>query len=294
VARTETAPPTGGGLARAPSAGLVIGAIASVQFGAALAATLFARLGPGGVTFLRLSFASVVLLAVGRPRLRGHARHELALAAVFGLVLAGMNLSFYEALDRIPLGIAVALEFVGPLAVAVYGSRHRLDLLWVVLAAFGILALTGHGAHGLDGQGVALALLAGAFWAAYIVLNARLGRAYEGGEGLAIAMCIGALAIAPFGVAAGGMHLIEPESLALGGAVGILCSAIPYSFELEALRRISTSLFGVLMSLEPAMAALAGFLVLGQALQARDLFGIALVITASVGASRRREPAIAV
>jgi inner membrane transporter RhtA len=294
VARTETALPTGAGLQGAPSAGLVIGAIASVQFGAALAATLFARLGPGGVTFLRLTFASIVLLAVGRPRLRGHARHELVLAAVFGLVLAAMNLSFYEALDRIPLGIAVALEFVGPLAVAVYGSRHRLDLLWVALAVAGILALTAHGEHGLNGLGVALALLAGCFWAAYIVLNARLGRAYEGGAGLAIAMCIGALAVAPFGIAAAGVHLIEPESLALGAAVGILCSAIPYSFELEALRRISTSLFGVLMSLEPAMAALAGFLVLGQALRPRDLLGIGLVITASVGASRRREPAIAV
>jgi inner membrane transporter RhtA len=275
-----------GPFARAPSGGLVVGAIASVQFGSSLAATLFARLGPGGTVFLRLLSAAIVLLLLWRPRLRGRTRQELLLAGVFGLVLAAMNLSFYAALDRIPLGIAVSVEFIGPLAVAVAGSRRRLDLLWVALAAIGILALTRPGVHGLNDLGLLLALGAGCLWGAYILLNARLGRAFEGSTGLTLAMCVAAMAALPSGVASGGRHLLEPASLALGSAVGILSSAIPYSFEVEALRRIKPPVFGVLMSLEPAVAALAGFLVLGQGLAARALLGIALVVLASVGASR--------
>ncbi len=283
---SHTATREGGLLTRAPSGGLVIGAIASVQFGSALAATLFARLGPGGAVFLRLVSAAVVLMALWRPSLRGRTPRELALAALFGVVLAGMNLSFYEALQRIPLGIAVAIEFIGPLAVAVAGSRRRLDLLWIVLAAAGITALTRGGTHGLDGLGIALALAAGSLWGSYILLNARLGRAFEGSTGLALAMCVAAIAGLPAGIADGGTHLFELQSLALGTAVGLLSSAIPYSFELEALRRIAPPVFGVLMSIEPAMAALAGFLVLDQGLGARAILGIALVVIASVGASR--------
>jgi inner membrane transporter RhtA len=284
-----------GPFARAPSAGLVVGAAASVQFGSSLAATLFEKLGPGGTVLLRLASAALVLLLLWRPRMRGRSARELLLAGIFGVVLAAMNLSFYEAIDRIPLGIAVAVEFVGPLALAVAGSRRRLDLLWVVLAGVGILALTRGGVHGLDGLGLAYALAAGCLWAAYILLNARLGRAFEGSTGLTLAMCIGAVAVLPVGIAAAGSHLLEPASLALGAAVGILSSAIPYSFELEALRRIAAPTFGVLMSLEPAVAALAGLLVLGQELGARALLGIALVVVASVGASRATsEPPIAV
>jgi len=273
-------------LARAPSGGLVLGAIASVQFGASLAATLFQRLGPGGTAFLRLASAAVVLLAVWRPRIRGRGRDELLLAAVFGLVLASMNLSFYEAMARIPLGIAVAVEFVGPLAVAVGGSRRALDLLWVALAVLGILALTHSGVHALNETGVLLALLAGCLWGGYILLNARLGQAFEGSTGLTLALCVAAVAMLPVGIASGGSHLLEPGSLLLGAAVGVLSSAIPYSFEVEALRRIAPAVFGVLMSLEPAVAVLAGFLVLGQTLGVRALAGIALVMVASVGASR--------
>jgi inner membrane transporter RhtA len=273
-------------LQRAPSGALVVGAIASVQFGASLAATLFQRVGPAGTVFLRLSSAAIVLLALWRPRLRGRSRYELLLAGAFGLVLAGMNLSFYEALQRIPLGIAVAIEFVGPLAVAVAGSRRRLDALWVGLAVLGILALTHGGAHSLSGTGVALALLAGCLWGCYILLNARLGRAFAGSTGLTLALCMAALVTLPVGVAVAGTHLLEPSCLALGAAVGVLSSAIPYTFEVEALRRIAAPLFGVLMSLEPAMAALAGFVVLGQGLGVRALLGIALVMCASVGASR--------
>ena len=281
-----TRPAGAGPLAGAPSGGLVLGAIASVQFGSSLAATLFHTLGPAGTVFLRLASAAIVLVLLWRPSLRGHSRQELMLATCFGLVLAAMNLSFYEAIARIPLGIAVAIEFVGPLAVALGGSRRKLDLLWVAVAVVGILALTRPDTHGLDGLGVILALAAGALWGTYILLNARLGRAFAGSTGLALAMIPAALVALPFGIASGGSHLLEPGPLALGAAVGMLSSAIPYSLEVEALRRIAAPVFGVLMSIEPAVAALAGFLVLGQSLGARALIGIALVISASVGAAR--------
>ncbi len=264
----------------------MLGAIASVQFGSSLAATLFSRIGAGGTVFLRLAFAMVILLAVWRPSLRGRSRRQLGLAGLFGLVLAAMNLSFYEALARIPLGIAVSVEFVGPLAVALAGSRRRVDLVWIVLAVAGIALLTHGTARGLDGLGVALALLAGCFWAAYILVNARVGRDFEDASGLALAMCVAAVVMVPVGIASGGARLLRPALLAQGAAVGLLSSAIPYSLELEALRRIAAPTFGVLMSLEPAMAALAGFLVLGQNLGLRALLGIGCVVLASLGASR--------
>jgi inner membrane transporter RhtA len=270
---------------------LVLSAITSVQFGSALAATLFARLGPGGAVLLRLLSATIVVLALWRPRLRGRPPRELLLAVAFGLVLAGMNVTFYHAIHRIPLGIAVTIEFVGPLAVAVAGSRRRIDLLWVALAGAGILALTRGGAHGLDALGVLLALVAGGFWGIYILLNARVGQAFERGTGLALAMCVASLVTLPVGLVEGGTHLLEPRSLALGAAVGMLSSAIPYSFEIEALRRIAVPVFGVLMSLEPGMAAIAGLIVLGQGLGARAVVGIALVVVASIGASRQARAA---
>jgi inner membrane transporter RhtA len=282
-------------LSRAPSGGLVVGAIASVQFGSAIAATLFASVGPGGAVLLRLVSATIMLLVLWRPRLRDRRRGELLLAAAFGLVLAGMNLSFYHAIHRIPLGIAVTIEFIGPLAVAVSGSRRLIDVVWVALAALGIVALARGQTHGLDLLGAGLALIAGCLWGVYILLNARVGRAFERGTGLALAMCVAAVAALPAGLIEGRGHLLEPRSLALGTAVGLLSSAIPYSFENEALRRIAPSVFGVLMSLEPAMAAIAGLIVLGQSLSTRAVVGIALVVCASIGASRRtREAPVAV
>ena len=278
-------------LAPAPSPALVLGAIASVQFGAAIATTLFSRIGPGGAVWLRLVFGTLILLPLWRPRWRGRPRREILLACLFGFVLASMNFTFYSAIHRIPLGIAVTLEFVGPLAVAIAGSRRPLDLVWVAFAAAGILALTGGGVHHLDALGVVLALVAGGLWAAYILINARVGRAFEGGTGLSLAMCVASLLMVPVGIAQGGSNLLEPRVLLLGAAVGLLSSAIPYSFENEALRRIDPGVFGVLMSIEPAMAALAGLILLGQGLAAREVVGIALVVVASVGAARRAREA---
>jgi inner membrane transporter RhtA len=286
VAAVQTRPEAGL-LSRAPSPLLVLGGIASVQFGSAIAATLFSRVGPGGAVLLRLASATVVLLAVWRPGLKDHSRRELALAALFGLILAGMNLTFYHSIQRIPLGIAVTFEFVGPLAVAVAGSRRPVDFAWVALAGGGILALTHGGTHGLDPLGVVLALTAGVLWGSYILVNARLGQAFSDGSGLALAMAVATFLALPVGLAEGGSKLLGGHALLLGCAVGMLSSAIPYSFELEALRRIATGVFGVLMSIEPAMAALAGLIVLGQRLSAREAIGILLVVIASVGASRR-------
>jgi inner membrane transporter RhtA len=195
-----------------------------------------------------------------------------------------MNLTFYEAIARIPLGIAVTVEFAGPLAVAIALSRRKLDALWVVLAAAGILLLA-RGGGDIETGGVLLALLAGAFWAAYILLSARAGQAFPGGSGLAIAMVVGGVALLPVGVVGGGSELLDPGLLAAGAGVALLASAIPYSLELEALRRLPAQAFGILMSLEPALAALAGFVILGEGLRPRDVIAIVLVAAASAGAS---------
>ena len=263
---------------------LVFVAVTSVQFGAALARTLFDEAGPAGTVFLRVVFAAVVLAVLWRPAVRGHSAADWRLIAAFGLTLAAMNFFFYESIDRIPLGLAVTFEFVGPLGVAIAGSRRVLDFLWVGLAAAGILLIAAPGTSDLDPLGVAYALIAGGCWAAYILLSARTGRAFPGGGGLALAMCVSAVVLIPAGVSAAGSALLDPEVLVLGAAVAILSSAIPYSAEFEALRLLPEHVFGVLLSLEPAVAALAGYLVLDQSLVARELFGIALVAGAVAGA----------
>jgi inner membrane transporter RhtA len=271
---------------RIPPTLLVLAAIASVQFGAALAKSLFDEAGPGGTVFLRALFAAIVLVAVFRPALRGHSRSDWRLLAVFGVVLAAMNLSLYEALERIPLGVAVTFEFVGPLGVAIAGSRRALDLAWIVLAAAGIVLLSDFGTADLDGVGVALALVAGGFWAAYILLTVRVGSAFPGGTGLALAMVLSAVLLVPVGVADAGGQLLVGSVLVVGAGVAILSSAIPYALELEALRRLPSGVFGVMMSIEPAMAALAGFIVLDEGLATRELAAILLVVAASAGAAR--------
>jgi inner membrane transporter RhtA len=278
-----------------PSSLLIFGMI-TVQLGAALAKDLFSSLGPAGVVFLRVGFAALTLLAIWRPwrhlraeRIAGAGRRDYLAVVAFGLILAVMNLTFYSALDRIPLGVTVTIEFIGPLSVAVAGSRRALDLLWVALAVGGILLLAPLGVLGtvpLDPLGLLLALGAGACWAVYILLTARVGKAFPGGSGLSLAMAVGAVALLPVGVAGAGSALLNPRLLLLGAGVGLLSSVIPYSLEMAALRRISTSAFGVLMSLEPAIAALIGWLVLREALELRAIIALVLVTTAAIGATR--------
>ncbi len=260
----------------------MIGAIVSIQVGAAIATTLFDEVGPGGAVFLRIFFAAIVLMALWRPALslETGARDVVAL----GVLLGVMNLTFYLALDRIPLGIAVTLEFVGPLTVAILGSRRRLDLLWVALAAGGLILLAPVPGSDLDALGCAFALFAGGCWGLYILVTARVGRALPGGAGLALAMVIASVVTLPAGIVDGGGGLFDGELLAIAFGVAILSSAIPYSLELEALRRLPASTFGVLMSLEPAVAATAGFLVLSQGLAAREVIAVGLVLAASAGA----------
>lgn len=269
------------GRERAAAVVLVLAAAVSPQVGAVIAVSLFDELGPAGAAFLRLAFAAIVLWAIWRPRLAG----DLRLAGAFGVALGLMNWSFYEAIDRIPLGVAVTIEFAGPLLVAVIGSRRPLDGVWIALAAVGIVVLVNPGGGSMDAAGVGFAVAAGAFWMAYIYLSKRTGAAFPGGSGLAIAMAVGALIVLPAGVIQAGGALAEPHLLGSALVVAIASSVLPYSLELVALRRLPEAVFGVLMSLDPAVAALAGFLVLHQDLGVRELLGIAMVIVASAGAA---------
>lgn len=269
---------------RPVAVGLVLAAAGSLQVGAAFAVTLFDELGPGGAAFLRLALAAIVLWAIWRPRIPSHP-HDLRLAVAFGVALGLMNWSIYESIARIPLGVAVTIEFAGPLLVAVIGSRRPLDGLWVALAAAGILLLADPGGGSIDGLGVLFALCAAACWMAYIYLSKRTGETFPGGSGLALAMAVGALVVLPAGVVQGEAALVQPDLLGAALVVALASSVLPYSLELEALRRLPAAVFGVLMSLEPAVAALAGLVVLDQALGAPELVAIAMVVVASAGAT---------
>lgn len=263
---------------------LLLGSISSVQFGAAFANKLFARAGPAGVVLLRLLLAAVVLTVVVRPSLRNRTRGDLLAVLTYGLILGTMNWTFYESLARLPIGVAVTIEFVGPLGVAIAGSRKPLDALWVVLAGGGVVLLAFRGdKHDISTLGVLFALIAGGCWAGYILVSQRVGKTFAQLDGLAIALCIGSIVVVPAGIVQGGSALLRPSVLAGGLAVAMLSSIIPYSLELIALRRLSTATFGLLMSLEPAVAALAGVLVLGQTLHPVTLAAIAMVVVASAG-----------
>ncbi|MFI9409860.1 MULTISPECIES: EamA family transporter [Nocardia] len=272
------------GLGGVPPTALVLAGIVSVQVGAAVATQLFAATGAAGAVMLRLVFAGIVLLVIWRSSLRV-GRGALPVVLGYGAVLALMNLSFYEAIDRIPLGMAVTIEFLGPLTVALAGSRRWIDPLWAVLAGAGVLLLT-RADGDVDWVGVMFALAAAACWAGYILLSAALGERTSGGGGLALAMAFGGLVMLPVGVIDAGAALLQPAVLAAGFAVAMLSSVLPYSVELEALRRIPPRVFGVLMSLEPAVAAIAGLVVLGQVMNLGQWAGVGCVVAASAGATR--------
>jgi inner membrane transporter RhtA len=277
---------------RASAVGLVFAAACSVQGGAAVAKSLFPQLGPPGVVFLRLLFGSAALWAIARPQLRHRRRADLRLIAALGVVLVSMNITFYEALARVPLGIAVTVEFVGPLAVAVLGSRKAVDLLWVALAGAGVGLLADGGGTAVRPLGIVLAATAGFFWALYILIGVRVGRAFSGATGLAPAMALGALLMAPWGILSAGHHLRDAQLVGAAVGVGLLSSALPWSLELEALRRLPPHVFSVVLSLEPALAALAGFVFLHEHLHTRAWVAIALVMLASAGAAGRHAPPV--
>lgn len=276
---------------------LVLAAVVSVQFGGALAATLIPDVGVTGSVTLRLVLAAAILLLVARPRLRGHTARDWRTVAAFAAALAVMNLAFYASLQRLPIGVAVTVEFVGPLVLAAATSRRRKDVLAVLAAAIGVVLISGALTtrwSDLDLVGLGLALLAGACWAAYIITSARTGAAFPQLDGLAIAMAIAAVAVAPFGIWEAGGDLLQGDILMKGLGIALLSSVLPYSLELVALRSLSANVFGILLSLEPAAAALAGLLVLDQTLGAVRLAGMALVVVASVtvlGSGRGTTPA---
>lgn len=269
-----------------PAVLLVIAGLACQEIGASIAVLLFPQTGPLGMVMLRLVFSALLLLAIARPRLRGRSRADWTAVALFGLVLAGMNGLFYLALERLPLGVTVTIEVLGPLVLSIVASRRASAWLWAGLALIGVVALGGGGWDRLDPLGVLFALGAAASWAGYILASARVGRAFPKLDGLALAMAFGAILALPFGILDAGAALLRLELVALGAVVAVLSSTIPYAFELIALRRLPAAAFAIMMSLAPATAALAGFVFLGQNMTWLELVGIALVIAASIGAVR--------
>jgi inner membrane transporter RhtA len=262
----------------------VIVGLACQEVGASLAVMLFPQVGPLGMVMMRLVFSALLLLAIARPRLVGHSRRGWTSVVMFGLVLLGMNGLFYLALERLPLGVTVTIEVLGPLTLSILASRRASSLVWAGLALVGVAALGGGGWDRLDPLGVLFALGAAVAWAFYILASARVGREFPRLDGLALAMVVGAVLSLPFGIADAGAALLRWELLALGAAVAVLSSTIPYALELIALRRLPAAAFAILMSLGPATASLAGFLLLGQRLSMLEIVGIALVIAASIGA----------
>jgi inner membrane transporter RhtA len=272
-----------------PPPALILLGIVSVQVGAALAKGLFARLPPDSLVMIRLLTSAVVLGVAYRSSLRGlkrlHSWRDIGVAALFGLTLAGMNTCFYQALARLPLGIVVTIEFLGPLGVSILASRRRLDVVWALLALGGVVLLA-RGSGDVTLAGVGFALLAATGWAGYILLSEATGRRFPGSSGLAVASVVGAAVMLPVGIGAAGPALLDVKPLLAAVGVSLLSSVIPYTLELEALRRVSTRVFGILMSLEPAVGALAGLVFLGEVLRWREWLAIVLVITACVGATR--------
>ncbi|MCK6079438.1 EamA family transporter [Microbacterium sp. EYE_5] len=266
--------------------GLVVAGLCCQEVGASLAVLLFPEVGPLGMVMLRLVFSAIILWLIARPSLRGHSRSAWVAVVQLGVALAVMNGFFYLALERLALGVTVTIEVLGPLALSIIASRRASAWLWAGLALAGVLALGGGGFDRLDALGVVFALGAAVSWAFYILASARVGAAFPKLDGLALAMAVGAVLLLPFGVANAGDALLRLDLVALGAAVALLSSTIPYTLELIALRRLPAAAFSILMALAPATAALAGVLLLGQHLALLEVVGIGLVIAASIGAVR--------
>ena len=272
----------------------MLAGVVSVQFGGALAATLVPQIGAAGSVVLRLGIATVLLLAIARPRWRGHSRRDWLTVGAFGVALGLMNFAFYGSLGHLPIGVAVTIEFVGPLTLAAALSRRPRDLAAVgalqhllrrVERVVRISRALSIPLDELQGTGILLALAAGACWAAYIIFSGRTGAAFPALDGLALAMVVATVVVLPFGlldVARHGTTGWDGEVLLKGLGIAVMSSVLPYSLELLALRRMSPSVFGIMLSLEPAVAALAGLVVLGQWLEPVQLLGMALVVLASV------------
>ena len=267
---------------------LVLISIASTQLGSAFAKTIIQELGSITTVLLRVGLGAIALLLIQRPQLKGYTRNNYLLLILFGLNMAAMNLSFYAAIARIPLGIAVTLEFAGPLGVACANSRQMLDLLWIFLAGVGIFLLAPIEGSFVDPVGVSLALLAAFFWGTYILLSAKVGKVFSNISGIGLmtaALVAGTLGLLPLGILTQDFTQLEPRFLAAGLGVAILSSAIPYTFELEALKKLPVRVFGVLLSLEPAIATVLGFVILQERLELRAIVAVVLVTLASIGAS---------
>lgn len=263
----------------------VLLAIISVQSGAAIAKTLFPSIGAAGTASLRIGISALILMAVYRPKLTKLTKEQWKFVIPYGLCLGAMNLVFYFAIERIPIGLAVTLEFIGPLMVAVLGSKRAVDFLWVLLAAVGIVLIAPWTTNGVDILGAALATLAGAFWAAYIVLGGKISQKMDGNEAVATGMLLAACLVVPFGIFGGGLEGLTPKFLGMGIALALLSSAIPFTLEMKALGRLPARTFSILMSLEPAAAAICAFIFLQEYLSFNEILAVVFVVAASAGST---------
>lgn len=268
-----------------PAIPAVLIAIISVQSGAAIAKGLFPAIGASGTASLRIGISALILLSVYRPNLMKITAKQWRIVVPYGLALGAMNLIFYLAIERIPLGLAVTLEFIGPLLVAVSGSRRLIDFLWILLATAGILLIAPWTNSGIDSIGMLLALLAGGLWATYIILGGKISKIMHGGEAVATGMLFGSLLIVPIGIFGNGLANITPTYLYMGLALALLSSAIPFTLEMKALGQLPARTFSILMSLEPAAASLCALLFLQEQLNFNEILAVIFVVVASAGST---------
>ena len=268
-----------------PPVAAVLLAILSVQSGAAIAKGLFPAIGAAGTASLRIGISALILLAVYKPNLFQISAKQWKLVIPYGLSLGAMNLIFYFAIERIPIGLAVTLEFIGPLLVAVYGSKRLIDFVWILFAVAGIVLIAPWSNNGIDVLGVLFALLAGVFWAAYILLGGKISKIMKGGDAVATGMLFASLLIVPFGLLGNGLINLTPSLFSLGLALALLSSAIPFTLEMKALGQLPTRTFSILMSLEPAVASICALLFLQEHLSLSEVFAVILVVIASAGST---------